>query len=46
MLPLGKFHDKFLDEGRYVAVGDNLALPFLDVENRRGHVDLKVVFDL
>ena len=46
VLALGEFYDEFLDKCCDVAVGDNFAFPFLDVENRSGNVDLKIVLDL
>ena len=43
---LGELHDKFLDEGRDVAVRDDFALPFLDAEDGLRYDDLHVFLDL
>ena len=39
-------HDEFLDEGGYVLVRHYRTFVFLDVENRCGHLDVKIVLDL
>ena len=43
---LGELHDELLDEGRYVAVREDFALPFLDAEDRFRHDDLHIFLDL
>ena len=42
----GELHDELLDEGRYVAVREDFALPFLDAEDRLRHDDLHIFLDL
>ena len=45
-LALRQLDDELLDEGRDVAVGDDLAFPFLDAEDLLGDDDLHVLLDL
>jgi hypothetical protein len=44
-LALGQLEHQFLDEGGDVVVGDDLALPLLDLEELRRHDDLHVALD-